>query len=118
MMPTMSAAYQTLGREAISRATAALNVIQRVGGSVGTALLAVLLARDIHSRLPAAGNAGLDGLQAVPPAAREHAAPLLADAFSQTFLVALGVTALALLPALLLPRQAPERRDDALPVEA
>jgi hypothetical protein len=31
MMPAMSAAYQTLSRAAIARATTSLNIIQRVG---------------------------------------------------------------------------------------
>jgi EmrB/QacA subfamily drug resistance transporter len=109
MMPAMAAAYQTLERSAISRATATLNVIQRVGGSIGTALLAVLLARNIHESLPSLPSSGLGGIETVPPDARERAAPLLAEAFAHTFWVALVVTALAFVPALLLPRRAPAR---------
>jgi EmrB/QacA subfamily drug resistance transporter len=43
MMPTMAAAFAELDAAQIPRATAALNALQRIGGSVGTALLAVVL---------------------------------------------------------------------------
>ena len=78
MMPAMAAAYQTLERSAISRATATLNVIQRVGGSVGTALLAVLLARNIHSELPSLPASGLGGVMRCRPpraSARRRSSP-------------------------------------------
>ena len=106
MMPAMAAAYQTLSREAVSRATTTLNILQRVGGSIGTALLAVVLERRIQAELPGAHAQGLSSLHAPTRAA----APLLADAFSQTFWVALALTAAALLPALLLPMRPPPRQ--------
>src|SRR5262249_59330928 len=43
MMPAMSAAYQVLDRAAVPRATTTLNILNRVGGALGTAILAVLL---------------------------------------------------------------------------
>jgi EmrB/QacA subfamily drug resistance transporter len=43
LMPTMSATLRALRREEIARATSGLNVVLRVGGSIGTALLAVIL---------------------------------------------------------------------------
>jgi MFS family permease len=43
MMPAMAAAYSPLHPEEIPRATSALNTLQRIGGSIGTALLAVVL---------------------------------------------------------------------------
>ena len=52
MMPAMAAAYATLESSAVPRATSALNVMQRVGGSLGTALLAVVLQGEISDRLP------------------------------------------------------------------
>jgi EmrB/QacA subfamily drug resistance transporter len=109
MMPAMSAAYQTLQRQQIARATTALNIIQRVGGSIGTALLSVVLTHQLTSKLPAAGGgAGLEAAQKVPAAAREAVAPKIADAFGATFWVAAGVIALAVIPALLLPRHKPQ----------
>src|SRR6185503_15646037 len=47
MMPAMAAAYATLTRNQVPRATPALNVLQRVGGSIGAALLIVILQNAI-----------------------------------------------------------------------
>ena len=47
---------QTLQRQQIARATTALNIIQRVGGSIGTAFLSVILTHQLVSRLPGAGE--------------------------------------------------------------
>jgi EmrB/QacA subfamily drug resistance transporter len=58
-MPAMAAAFAALGREELSDATPQLNVLQRVGGSIGTAVLAVVLQRELigaHT-LAAAGHA-------------------------------------------------------------
>ena len=59
MMPAMAAAYATLGLSDVPRATSALNVIQRVGGSLGTAVLAVVLQHQIRTELGGAGGGGL-----------------------------------------------------------
>jgi EmrB/QacA subfamily drug resistance transporter len=51
-MPAMSAAFAALRRDQLSDATPQLNVLQRVGGSIGIAVLAVVLQRslvDAHS---------------------------------------------------------------------
>jgi EmrB/QacA subfamily drug resistance transporter len=88
IMPSMAVAYQAVPREAVAQATSAINVIQRIAGSVGTALLAVVLQRAIERQ-------------------HSHAAPALAHAFGTTFWVAFGLVAAALVPALLLPRLRP-----------
>jgi EmrB/QacA subfamily drug resistance transporter len=108
MMPSMSAAFQTLTRAAVPRATTALNIVMRVGGSIGTALLAVVLQHQITERIPAARGGGLGAAQNVPPAARAHVAPTLAQSFAHTFWWAVILTAVAFLPAVLLPRHKPE----------
>lgn len=114
MMPTMSAALATLRREAVSRATSTLQIILQLGGSVGTALLAVVLSRQIGDRIPqAAGGAGAGGMGEIPDRVREQVAPRLADAFGYTFWVTLALTAVLILPALLLPRQGAAHTDDA-----
>ena len=48
-MPAMSAAYASLTRSELPDATPQLNIIQRVGGSIGTALLAVILQQSLAS---------------------------------------------------------------------
>ena len=44
-MPAMTAAFASLRPEQLSDATPQLNVLQRVGGAIGTAVLAVVLQR-------------------------------------------------------------------------
>jgi hypothetical protein len=113
MMPTMSAAFQTLRHAAVPRATTALNIIQQVGGAIGTATMSVLLTGAIAERLPGAGGGGLEAAAGVPPAARAPVAPLLADAFASTFVWAFVLLAFALLPALLLLRLRPQPLPEA-----
>jgi EmrB/QacA subfamily drug resistance transporter len=58
-MPAMTAAYAALRREELSDATPQLNVIQRVGGSLGTAVLAVVLQREtVHATSLGAAASG------------------------------------------------------------
>ncbi len=107
MMPAMSAAYQTLERSAIARATTVLNIVMRVGGSIGTALLAVVLQHELTGGLPAGSGSGIGAAASLSPSARAAVAPQIATAFSHTFRWSLVLLALALLPALLLPRHRP-----------
>jgi EmrB/QacA subfamily drug resistance transporter len=78
LMPAMAAAYARLDTSQVPRATSALNALQRIGGSIGTALLAVVLQRQTR------------------------ATPEVATAFAHTFAWAVGLTFLTLLPAALL----------------
>jgi EmrB/QacA subfamily drug resistance transporter len=106
MMPSMSAAYQTLQRQQVARATTALNIIQRVGGSIGTAALSVILAHQLSASLPGAGGAegALGAAQSAVASGSQGAAPKIADAFGHTFWWGVAIIALAVIPASLLPR--------------
>jgi EmrB/QacA subfamily drug resistance transporter len=54
-MPAMTAAFAALERSQVSHATPQLNVLNRVGGSIGTTILAVVLADSLrHAHSPAA----------------------------------------------------------------
>jgi EmrB/QacA subfamily drug resistance transporter len=79
LVPTMSACYADISREAIPRATASIRIIQQIGGSLGTAVLAVIL----QDALAGGGD---------PTAA-----------FGSTFWWTIGLAGLALIPALWLP---------------
>jgi len=60
-IPAMSAAFASLQRGELADATPQLNVLQRVGGSIGTAVLAVVLQRvltGVHTLSGAAGSYG------------------------------------------------------------
>jgi EmrB/QacA subfamily drug resistance transporter len=100
MMPAMAAAYATLQPAEVPRATSALNAIQRVGGSIGTALLAVVLQHEITSQLTGAAPSG-GGIASVSSAASAPAGPL-ATAFAHTFWWALGLSLVAVVPAAIL----------------
>jgi MFS family permease len=117
MMPAMAAAYATLKRDQVPRATPALNVLQRVGGSIGAALLIVILQNRIISSLGAGAQDGLTG-GALPAATRARVADPLAEAFAHTFWYALALSAVALIPAaiLALEERKTSRRAAALPV--
>jgi MFS family permease len=80
MMPAMAAAYATLERSQVPRATPMLNVMQRVGGSLGTAILAVVLQHELIARPGEHGTA----------------------AFAHTYWWVQVITAVALVPAVVL----------------
>jgi EmrB/QacA subfamily drug resistance transporter len=83
MMPSMTAAYAVLRRDQIADATPQLTVLQRVGGSIGTAILTVVLQGGI-SGLAAPSDAGVAG------------------AFGHTYYWVLGISLVALLPTIVL----------------
>jgi EmrB/QacA subfamily drug resistance transporter len=89
-MPAMTAAFRALDPGKVNDATPQLNVLQRVGGSVGTAILAVVLQRHLdHASQPAAQ----------------------ATAFGATFWWVLAMGIVATLPTILLIHG--ERRADS-----
>ena len=97
MMPAMTAAFAVLSHDQINEASPQLNVIQRVGGTLGTAIVAVIL-QDKLARLGA------------------HAAPAaIASAFGHTYAWVIGLSLVALVPAAFLWRI--ERRTRALGIE-
>jgi EmrB/QacA subfamily drug resistance transporter len=101
MMPAMAAAYATLEANQVPRATPMLNVVQRIGGSIGTALMAVVLQRQIAAVLPGTSG-GLSAAHAAPGAARGRIEGGLAGAFAHTYWWSLALTAIAVVPALVL----------------
>jgi EmrB/QacA subfamily drug resistance transporter len=113
IVPSMAVAYQSVPRESVADATSTINVIQRVAGSVGTALLAVALQRSIAGNLPGV-ESGVGALAALPDSRRAQVAPALADAFGTTFWVALGLVAAALVPALLLPSRRSQEPEETV----
>ncbi len=84
-MPAMTAAFASLRPDQLSDATPQLNVLQRIGGAIGTAVLAVVLQR-------ATGAAGA--------ASQAH----LAHAFDTAYWWSLGIVVLSVIPCLVLLR--------------
>lgn len=113
MMPAMSAALRSLRREEVARATSGLNALQRVGGSIGTAVLAVVLTHQLNSVLPSGGGeSGLSAAREMPPEQMIKAVPQIADAFAHTYMWSFAIAAVAILPALFLSRDKPEPLGD------
>ena len=112
IMPSLAAAYEALPGALIPRATSAVNTLQRMGASVGTTALAVILQHAITVRTPARAGSALAPL---PEPARVAVAPVLADAFAHAFWIALIIGVFALVPALLLPRRATSARPASAP---
>lgn len=82
-MPAMTAAFAALERSQVSHATPQLNVLNRVGGSIGTTVLAVVLADALrHAHSPAAA----------------------AHAYGIAFWWSVGIAALAIIPCVVLMR--------------
>jgi EmrB/QacA subfamily drug resistance transporter len=90
-MPAMTAAFAALQPSELADATPQLNVLQRVGGSIGTALVAVVLQRAL------VGATGIDAA---------------AGAYGTAFWWSLGLTALAIIPSLVLVRSERRARAD------
>ena len=112
--PSMAAAFGAIDRPAIPAAAAAIGTIQRIAGSLGTALLAVTLQHAIGARLPGF-HGSITGAAALAAAHPARALPALADAFGATFWVAFGLTAASLAAALALPGQLVARQQLAAP---
>jgi EmrB/QacA subfamily drug resistance transporter len=108
MMPNMTAAMQAVPPSAIARTSTAMNIIRQAGASIGTAVLSVILASAITSNLSsilgtrASGShsGGIATLQHLPPGAHAAVAGPLADAFASTFVWALVLILVALIPAI------------------
>ncbi len=80
-VPAMTAAFSALRPDQLSDATPQLNVLQRIGGAIGTAVLAVVLQR-----------------------ASGHAILKPASAFDQAYWWSLGIAVVSLIPCLVLLR--------------
>ena len=107
MMPTMTAAMQAVPAAAIARTSTAMNITRQAGASIGTAILSVILAAEISSNLGSilgahAGSGGIGSLQHLPAAQHVLIAEPLAHAFASTFVWAVALVAIALIPALAL----------------
>jgi len=102
IQPTTAAAYAILESSQVPRATAALNTLRQIGASVGTALLAVVLQHESSTALASAASPTGEMLARVPPAERGRIAGPLAHAFGHTFIWAVALAALAILPAVAL----------------
>jgi len=100
----VAAGYTELDHDAVPRATTTVNISRQVGGSIATALLAVVLQRRIESSVPGArGGLSLASVAHVPAAI----STALGSAFASTFWWVVGIAGLLLVPACFLPSRRP-----------
>ncbi|HEX3794162.1 MAG TPA: DHA2 family efflux MFS transporter permease subunit [Acidimicrobiales bacterium] len=103
MMPITAAAYYDLSHAEIPRASTTMNIVRQVGGSVATALFAVVLTRGITQRL---GTTGANTNSSVLSQTVKLPVPVatkVAEAFAHTFWWAVVTICLAFIPTLFLP---------------
>jgi EmrB/QacA subfamily drug resistance transporter len=90
-IPIMATAYLGLTPNQVPHASTVTRISQQIGGAFGTAILAMILTTQLHAH-------------------RASGLPGQASAFGTAFWWSLGFTAIAIVPALALPRQ---RREQA-----
>jgi hypothetical protein len=103
--PTVAGAYRNLDATQLPAAAPTLNIGRQVGASFGSALFAVVLARFVNAELSpiVRGFRATDALASAAVHPQLSRTPLAA-AFSSTFWVMLALTAVPLIPTLLLSR--------------
>lgn len=102
MMPIMTAALQTLTNETVARGSTLMNIVQQAAGSIGTALMSVVLTAQQKPALTASSQ-----LEAFDISAR---------AFGTTFMVALVLIVITFVPAFFLPRTKHASQESAPPI--
>jgi fucose permease len=122
MMPIMSAAMASLTHQQVARGSTTMNIVQQTAGSIGTAVMSVILTnRVLDSPAATAYTAVTQGAvpaDQVPPAVLAQGQSALADAFGYTYVVAVVLIVLCIAPALFLPRKRIERAADPLAQDA
>jgi hypothetical protein len=98
--------YRGVAKADVPAATTAGNILIRVGGSVGIAVLAVVLQNAIRARVPGASGSLADaaGLTRTPALTTS-----ISDAFAHSFWWVVVIVLLAIPPVLLMPGRAAGR---------
>ena len=122
MMPIMTSALRTLAPADVARGSTLLNILQQIGGSVGTATMSVILTSRLNGSpaIPGLTNprtgepiteagaaiAHQQGAQLpVDPSIIERGLQFVADSFATTFSVAWVVVLATFIPIAFLPRK-------------
>ena len=122
MMPIMTSALRTLQPHDVARGSTLVNILQQIGGSIGTATMSVILTSRLNESpaIPGATNprtgepiteaaaaiASQHGTQLpLPPALIQRGLEFAADAFSTTFWVGFVLVLATFIPIAFLPRK-------------
>ncbi|MFC4019262.1 DHA2 family efflux MFS transporter permease subunit [Micromonospora sp. GCM10011542] len=133
MMPIMTSALRTLQAQEVARGSTLVNILQQIGGSIGAAVMSVILTNELNGSRPIPGLTDPSGepvteaglaiaaqqqpqlAQQVPdPSLIERGLAFAANSFATTFWVAFALVLATFIPAALLPRrrQPAQRLDD------
>ncbi|WP_412751064.1 DHA2 family efflux MFS transporter permease subunit [Krasilnikovia sp. M28-CT-15] len=120
MMPIMTSALRTLHHHDVARGSTLVNILQQIGGSIGSATMSVILTSQLNKSTPIPGATGPNGqpiteAQAaiashhmtlpLPPAVIEQGLKFVADSFATTFWVGFVLVLATFIPIAFLPRK-------------
>jgi EmrB/QacA subfamily drug resistance transporter len=126
MMPIMTSALKSLSSQDVARGSTLTNIVQQIGGSVGAAVMSVILTTTLNRSAPIPGavdpgsgkpitEAGLAiAMQQKPelaqvfpvdPSVIQRGLAFAADSFGTTFWVGFGLVVLTFVPVAFLPRK-------------
>lgn len=130
MMPIMTSALRTLSTAEVARGSTLVNILQQIGGSIGSAIMSVILTSRLNQStvIPGFDNprtgapmteaevaiASQHGAQLpVPPGVIERGLAFVADSFATTFWVGFALVLLTFIPIAFLPRKRPAAQLDS-----
>jgi EmrB/QacA subfamily drug resistance transporter len=125
MMPIMTSALRTLTNHEVARGSTLLNILQQIAGSVGSAIMSVILTNELNGSPAIPGvvdpsgapvteaglaiaveqNPALAQQFPVEPSILERGLQYAADSFGATFWVGFALVLVTFIPALFLPRR-------------
>jgi MFS family permease len=122
MMPIMTAALRTLSNQEVARGSTLVNILQQIGGSIGSAIMSVILTSRLNESAAIPGfndpRTGEPVTEAGAAIANQHGAQLpvepsliqrglefVADSFATTFWVGFALVLLTFVPIAFLPRK-------------
>ena len=129
MMPIMTSALRTLTNQEVARGSTLVNILQQIGGSIGTATMSVILTSQLNGSAPIPGLtnprtgesiteagaaiAAQHGAQLpLPPAVLQRGLEFAAGSFATTFWVGFVLVLATFIPIAFLPRKRQAARLD------
>ena len=119
MMPTMTAALQTLTHKTTARGSTLMNIVQQIASACGTAVMSTLLTYHINNSATAgqaiAHQLGEPAAAHLPGSVLSAGLHDAAKAFSHTYIVSIALVGVTFIVACFLPRK---RRGDSKGIES
>ncbi|GAA3227006.1 DHA2 family efflux MFS transporter permease subunit [Dactylosporangium siamense] len=123
MMPIMTSALKTLSHAEVARGSTLVNILQQIGGSVGAAVMSVILTSNLNESDLAPIPSPVDGKpiteaglailaqhvpglpEKLPPGLFDKGLAFVADSFAATFWVGFALVLATFIPIAFLPRK-------------